>query len=156
MFDAIKETFTNLVSNKKFLVIFLVTAIFIGAAIYVYKFYVEPRLSPSYAANKELMEDDPDMDNKTADLYFFKVDWCPHCKKAAPIWEELSEEYKNKSINGYKVNFIEVDCEKDSKTADQFKIEGYPTIKLVKDGQVIEYDAKPDKDTLDQFLNSTL
>jgi hypothetical protein len=39
---------------------------------------------------------------------------------------------------------------------DKYKIEGYPTIKLLKDGQVIEYDAKPSKDTLTQFLNTVL
>jgi thioredoxin-like negative regulator of GroEL len=40
--------------------------------------------------------------------------------------------------------------------ADKFKIEGFPTIKLVKDGQVIEYDAKPDKDRIKEFLETVL
>ena len=39
---------------------------------------------------------------------------------------------------------------------NQYNIEGYPTIKLLKDGQIIEYDAKPSKDTLNQFLNTVL
>ena len=39
---------------------------------------------------------------------------------------------------------------------NSYKIEGYPTIKLLKDGQVIEYDAKPTKETLTQFLNTVL
>jgi hypothetical protein len=42
------------------------------------------------------------------------------------------------------------------KLMNKFKVEGYPTIKLLKDGQVIEYDAKPSKDTLIQFLNTVL
>ena len=42
------------------------------------------------------------------------------------------------------------------KMMNQYNIEGYPTIKLLKDGQVIEYDAKPSKDTLNQFLNTVL
>jgi hypothetical protein len=41
-------------------------------------------------------------------------------------------------------------------TMNKYKIEGYPTIKLLKDGQIIEYDAKPTKDTIIQFLNSVL
>ena len=73
-----------------------------------------------------------------------------------PIWEELSEEYQDKKINGYKMNFILVDGEADPETADKYNIKGYPTIKLMKDNQIIEYDAKPDRDTLLQFLNSTL
>ena len=37
-----------------------------------------------------------------------------------------------------------------------YKIEGYPTIKLVKDNQIIDYDAKPTKATLTQFLNTVV
>ena len=40
--------------------------------------------------------------------------------------------------------------------ADKYDVSGYPTIKLLKDGQVIEYDAKPSKETLNQFLNTVL
>ena len=39
---------------------------------------------------------------------------------------------------------------------EKYKVEGYPTIKLVVGNQVIEYDAKPDVDTLKQFLNVSL
>jgi hypothetical protein len=39
---------------------------------------------------------------------------------------------------------------------NQYNIEGFPTIKLLKDGQIIEYDAKPTKETLVQFLNTVL
>jgi hypothetical protein len=42
------------------------------------------------------------------------------------------------------------------KLMNQYNVEGYPTIKLLKDGQIIEYDAKPSKDTLTQFLNTVL
>ena len=40
--------------------------------------------------------------------------------------------------------------------ADKYKVDGYPTIKLVKGNQVIEYDAKPTLENLKEFLNSTL
>jgi thiol-disulfide isomerase/thioredoxin len=90
----------------------------------------------------------------------FYVDWCPHCKSAKPAWNDLKAEYENKAINGYKVIFTEVDCTNEtaevSQLMDQYKIEGYPTIKLLKDAQVIEYDAKPTKDTLVQFLKTVL
>ena len=39
---------------------------------------------------------------------------------------------------------------------NRYKIEGYPTIKLLKDNQIIEFDAKPTKDNLEQFLNTAL
>jgi len=93
---------------------------------------------------------------KTAQLYLFKVDWCPHCKKAKPILDEVEAELKGNPVNGYSVTFKTVDCEAEPDMADKFKIEGYPTIKLVKDGQVIEYDAKPDKEKILEFLNTVL
>jgi thiol-disulfide isomerase/thioredoxin len=99
-------------------------------------------------------------DKRTAELMLFTVDWCPHCKTAKPEWEQLKAEYKDKKINGYKVIFTDIDCTKETpqveKLMNTYKIEGYPTIKLLKDGQVIDYDAKPTKDTLVKFLNTVL
>jgi thioredoxin-like negative regulator of GroEL len=37
---------------------------------------------------------------------------------------------------------------------NEFKIQGYPTIVLTKDGKNIEYDAKVDKPTLVKFINT--
>jgi thiol-disulfide isomerase/thioredoxin len=98
--------------------------------------------------------------NKTATLMLFYVDWCPHCKTAKPAWNNIKSEYENKTINGYKVIFTEVNCTDETAEVEQmmnkYNIEGFPTIKLLKDGQVIEYDAKPTKETLTQFLNTVL
>ena len=95
-----------------------------------------------------------------AELLFFYADWCPHCKTAKPIWNDLKSEYQNKTINGYHVIFTEINCSEESaeveKLMNQYNVEGYPTIKLLKDGQIIEYDAKPSKATLTQFLNTVL
>jgi len=39
---------------------------------------------------------------------------------------------------------------------DQYKIEGFPTIKLIKNGQVVEFDAKVTKANLEQFINTAI
>jgi thiol-disulfide isomerase/thioredoxin len=127
----------------------------------VYYFYVVPHAKPSqqYQPNSEHRELG-ETDDKNAELLFFYADWCPHCKTAKPIWEELKSEYKNKTINGYHVVFTDVNCSEETaeveRMMNQYSVEGYPTIKLLKDGQVIEYDAKPSRDTLVQFLNTVL
>jgi protein disulfide isomerase family A protein 5 len=100
-------------------------------------------------------------DDKHAVLYLFKVDWCPHCKKAVPVFEEVEKAYNDnknddKRINGYHVTFKVIDCEADPTTADKYKVEGYPTIKLDKGGDIIEFDAKPDKEKLLEFLHQVL
>ncbi len=152
MFETIKNKFNHLL-NIKTLIILAISVVFIGVALYVYNYYVIPRLNPSYVANKEFVEKDA---GQEAELYYFYTEWCPHCKKATPIWKELQSKYENAPINNTKIYFRSIDCDKNEKVADEFKVEGYPTIKLVKNGQIIEYDAKPDMNTLEEFLHTQL
>jgi thiol-disulfide isomerase/thioredoxin len=122
-------------------------------------FYMYSSQKSSISQSKENFENGSD-DKHNAELMFFSVDWCPHCKTAKPEWEQLKAEYKDKKINGYNIIFTDIDCTKETpqieKLMNTYKIEGYPTIKLLKDGQVIDYDAKPTKDTLVKFLNTVL
>jgi len=151
----IKNTFS--MSNM----MYISTAIFfILISVFVYYYYVKPSLNPTYTANSEKRTGQEEGSNNEAELMFFYTDWCPHCKTAKPDWAEVKAEYENKTINGYHIIFTEVNCTTESdeveKLMNKYKIEGYPTIKLLKDGQIIEYDAKPSKDTIIQFLNSVL
>ena len=144
----------EVLSNKRFLVIILLSVLFIGLAVYTYKTYINPK--NGYVANKEFKKEGNANANDNADLYFFYTEWCPHCKKAKPQWKQLKEDVGTNKINGKRVNFIEVDCDKDPATAEKYKVEGYPTIKLLIGNEVIEYDAKPEFSTLKQFLNVSL
>ena len=145
----------NVLKNKKILIVIGCSAIFICAAIFVFLTYVKPKLNKQYVANKEFTKTDSNFDSQS-DLYFFYTSWCPHCKSAKPTWEKLKQDVGNSQINGTTIKFIEIDCDQDSATADKFKVEGYPTIKLVHKNQIIEYDAKPDLDTLKTFLEKSL
>lgn len=129
-------------------------------AVSYYFYYVAPKMKASYKPNSEQVPAGSAPQGNNAELLFFFANWCPHCKTAKPIWNDLKAEYENKTINGYNVVFTEVDCSTESAEVDsmmnKYNVEGYPTIKLLKDGQVIEYDAKPSKATLTQFLNTVL
>ena len=154
----LKKVLSSLPTVTQFIVIGAFVAILIGCAYYIYKTYIAPQSDRSvyegYASGMNLRNEggDPDM----ATLYFFGVDWCPHCKHAKPIWDEFVKENSNKTFNGKSVNFVHVDCDKDSALADKYGVSGYPTIKLDKGSEVIEYSSKPDKDTLLAFLNNSL
>lgn len=147
-------------ANSKNIIITLVIIAAIGGVIYyIIKNDMIPGLNKFFQYSQGVTPA-PDgigaTDDKVAQLFLFKVDWCPHCKQAKPIFDEVEKEQKGKPINGYTVTFTTVDCEAEPDMADKFKIEGYPTIKLVKDGQVIEYDAKPDKEKITEFLNTVI
>ena len=143
--------------NWKVIAVIIVGLLLVLFAYYMYKQYAETKTS--FHANRENIPKEQNS-NKTATLMLFYVDWCPHCKTAKPEWETLKSEYDNKQINGYSINFVEYNCTNESaettELMDKYNIEGYPTIKLVKDNQVIEYDAKPTKSTMEQFLNTVL
>jgi len=149
--------------SSKTILIIIVIIFFVILATYYYYYYVSPKLKTSYHSNAEGNTGAASNSNgpsKQAELILFYADWCPHCKTAKPIWNELKTQYQNKTINGYQVLFTEVNCTTESAETEQmmnkYNIEGFPTIKLLKDGQVIEYDAKPTRETLNEFLNTVL
>ena len=163
-FSRMQSTFSSL--NSTTITIIVAVIIFSVIAVYYYYYYVAPEMNAKYKPNRERVSgsdkngNSSDESGNSAELLFFFADWCPHCKTAKPIWDELKSEYENKTINGYHVVFTEVNCSEESaeveKIMNKYNVEGYPTIKLLKDGQVIEYDAKPSKETLNQFLITVL
>ena len=141
--------------NNTTIVIVLAVILFSILAGFYYYYYIVPKLNAKYHPNS-----DDDFNGHTVEILFFYADWCPHSKTAKPIWEEIKTELQNKTINGNKITFTAINCSEETaeveKMMNQYNVEGYPTIKLLKDGQVIEYDAKPSKETLTQFLNTVL
>jgi thiol-disulfide isomerase/thioredoxin len=152
----------GLISNK--LLIFFGVLLFLTVAFAYYYFYLKPSSQATYRANAEANDSEsgsPDSSTNEAELLLFYANWCPHCKTAKPIWEEVRTQYEKQTINGYKVIFTEINCTDDdnqqvTKLMDKYNVEGFPTIKLLKDGEIIEYDAKPNKENLNQFLNTVL
>ena len=122
-------------------------------------------MNPDYVANKEYVASE-NAENVTSyiDVMMFTVDWCPYCKKAKPIWSKVKNLFDGKKINNTSLRFIEIDGEKNEKEIENFeskflngkKIEGYPSIFMVKNDQVIEYEAKPNVEILKEFIESVL
>jgi thiol-disulfide isomerase/thioredoxin len=113
--------------------------------------------------NKKNRQGQEGLDNpssKQAELLFFSVDWCPHCKTAKPEWDSVKQDYQGKTVNGYTLVFTDINCTDENadieRLMNKYNIEGFPTIKLLKDGQVIEFDAKPTKNSLEQFINTVV
>jgi len=155
--------FNNMLPQGGYQRIILISALAIGLAIIAYIIYSR-MMSVStgvFNANREHdNEENGDDGKKEANLIFFYADWCPHCKVAKPEWDALVEQNEGKIIGGYKVIYTEYNCAKLTpeleSLLDKYNVKGYPTIKLVKDGQSIDYDAKPTTSTLNQFLSQVL
>ena len=147
-----QEIFSNY--KKKIVIILLVSILLILVSMYTYKKYIQPMIAPSYVPNKEFVEEGAE--GPDADFVFFYVNWCPHCKSAMPAWDNIKAKYNEKKINNTTVYFREVDCERNEEEADRYNITGYPTIKLLKGDQIIEFNAKPTENSLTQFLHSVL
>jgi thiol-disulfide isomerase/thioredoxin len=94
-------------------------------------------------------------------IYFFHADWCPHCTKAQPIWDEFCASNDKKVVNGYEVVCMDINCTDDSnkevqKNISTFNVQSFPTVLMVKDGTTIQFDGRITGDSLNQFVTSVL
>jgi thiol-disulfide isomerase/thioredoxin len=117
-------------------------------------FYTYPMLKRQAATSD--MEPAADDTGKIARVMFFYTTWCPYCKTSRSEWDKFALEWNGNQKSGYKVVTSEIDCDMHEGTADQYSVQGYPSIKMVLGDRVIDYDAKPDVATLNQFLDEYL
>jgi len=153
---------TSFSNVKTLVIIVLILIVTVFICYYVYIKFFSPKIAEMYKPNKEQVPKwgNSNSSSNEAEIYFFYANWCPYCKSAKPEWEKVKKEYENKTINGYKVIFIEVDCStpnnETNKLMDNYNVEGFPTIKLNKNGSQINYDAKVTSAHLIEFLKSAL
>jgi thiol-disulfide isomerase/thioredoxin len=144
------------VNKKLVLTLLFIISIFAAISVVYYNRIVKPTIDNKYIANKEFLpENDGISLPSEATLYYFYTSWCPHCKLANSEWKDLISQTGG-TINNKQIIFKDIDCDNDSDIADKFNVTGYPTIKLVYNNTIYNYDAKPDTNTLLQFLNSVI
>jgi thioredoxin len=56
--------------------------------------------------------------------------WCGPCRRLAPIVDKLADEYAGK------IKFVKVNVDESPKVAQQFNIEGIPTLLFFNDGKL--------------------
>jgi thiol-disulfide isomerase/thioredoxin len=118
--------------------------------------------------NVEIVDENSALDKgpgvPDAVLYFFHVDWCPHCVTALPEWNSFVEHNTGLKFNGKEVSFMSVNLTKedsengvDQALRQKYGVSHFPEVHLVlKNKKPILLDATPTEATLVQFLNDSV
>ena len=151
VFKRLYNDFIKPIDNT--ILIVIMSIIFIIAGYLGYKWFVQStveNLGTADLANDSNREGD-------AELIFFFADWCPHCNRAKPEWDNFKNSFNNKKVGLFNLTCTDVDCsDGNSPLIQEYSIDGYPTVILKKDGERIDYDASISEDNLQQFITQFL
>jgi len=87
----------------------------------------------------------------------FYAPWCGHCVQMAPDWNDLANHFFKNPIAGVDLTIAEVDCTESSMTCLDEGVDGYPSIKLYKDGSLVQdYFFARSLDRMKRFLAEKL
>jgi len=88
----------------------------------------------------------------------FFAPWCGHCKRLAPVWEEMAGKL-NKDVDS-EVTIAKVDCTVATALCSAQDVTGYPTLKFFKNGfekeDGVKYRGNRDAASLEKFIAEKL
>ena len=102
-------------------------------------------------------EDDNSIEPTSSDkvtLVMFYAPWCGHCSTTKPELEKAKPELDGKTVNGKKIKVMMIDCDANPEMNKKYDVEGYPTIKLFKQGSQVEYNGDRSKESFVEFVNN--
>jgi thioredoxin len=75
------------------------------------------------------------LDATTPVLVDFYADWCPPCRRLAPVLEKLATDY------GEKVKIVKVNTDEEKLWASKLGVRGLPTVAFFLDGKLVAKEA---------------
>ena len=100
------------------------------------------------------MTEKPNPGPKEVVVVLFYVDWCPHCKTVKPEWAKLNK-LNNTEINGVNVKVEAANAEGsevEKEAAADNNVQGYPTIKLISESEVVDYTGARNAEDMTTFI----
>jgi len=88
--------------------------------------------------------------NNQKTIYNFNTSWCSYSVKFQPIWDKFSKIVENTNINTFDVKCDNSDNEE---LCNKYKISGYPSIVIVDNDNVINYNGPRTVEDLISFIN---
>ncbi|KAL3040995.1 hypothetical protein OYC64_011883 [Pagothenia borchgrevinki] len=79
------------------------------------------------------------MEGKDTVLVEFYAPWCGHCKQFASEYEKIAQALKE---NDPPIHVAKVDATVANEIATKFEVSGYPTFKIMKNGEAVDYDGE--------------
>nr|QDY52272.1 thioredoxin [Mimiviridae sp. ChoanoV1] len=147
----------SLSCDQNTIMVCLLVIVLIGVAVYyIVKANDNQENFESQPMSLKHVTEKPNPGQNEVYLILFYVEWCPHCVSAKPEIAKLTEELDGKKVNNVKVNVRANNCEDsevEQELARENNVEGYPTIKLVKNNEVVDYNGPRTKEGLMEFLN---
>lgn len=106
-------------------------------------------------------QEDIDVSNDEAVLALFYADWCPHCVKFKPTWDEMSSKVSSgstKTKSGKTVKMVKVNADENKALCNKYGVDGYPSIKIITMNggkkSIDDYSGARTMDGLEQQLKS--
>ena len=101
--------------------------------------------------NSSLLPEHFEGQNDVPTCCLFHADWCPHCTKLMPVWNEFKQKH------GGKCKIVEVEA-KEKNVMKKHDVNGYPTIKFLPNGLSNpegskEFKGERDVDSLASFVD---
>ena len=81
--------------------------------------------------------------NQANGITLYHAEWCGHCRKFKPVWDQLKEKLKG---SGIKV--AEYEDGQNKQQVENAGITGFPTIRITKNGQTTDYQGPRDLDSI--------
>ena len=110
----------------------------------------EPMIMTAINLNKELFENYVQDENKAV-LVDYWAPWCVYCRRIAPAYEKIAEQF------GEQIHVGKINIDDEQALAIKEQIEVIPTLVLYKGGQVLGSIVAPEsKAAIETFIKETL